>query len=214
MNIKSNESISNAHEYGISLKDREIYLHAHVGETEDEPGVDYRMAVTLEKNLRILNKVSELPILIHMHTVGGEWHDGMGIYDAIQSSASSVTILAYGAICSMSSVILQSADYRILMPHSEFMIHYGDISIESNSISAKSAIDWNEKCNKTMLAIYADKCMESERFSGHSLTRVKSFLDNKMRQKQEWYLTARDAVDCGFADAVLGDEGYESIEKL
>ena len=213
-NFLRNELVSTVHEHGINIHTRELYLHGHIGESEEEPGVDYRMAVRLEKNLRLLNKSATLPILIHMHTGGGEWHDGMGIYDAIQSSPSIVTILGYGSISSMSSVILQAADFRVLMPHSEFMTHYGSIAVECNSVSAKSAIDWNEKCNKIMLEIYAEKCKEGGRFKGYSLSSIKKFIDTKMRQKQEWYLNSREAVEYGFADAVFGDDGCQSFCAL
>ena len=207
------ELVSNIHEHGINIATRELYLHGHMGESEEEPGVDYRMAVRLEKNLRLLGKSSD-PILIHMHTIGGEWHDGMGLYDAIQSSPSVVTILAYGSISSMSSVIIQAADFRVLMPHAEFMTHYGSISVECNSVSAKSAIDWNERCNKIMLEIYAEKCVEADKFEGYTLHRIKKFIDTKMRQKQEWYLNSREAVEHGFADAVFGDENCSSFAAL
>ena len=100
------------------------------------------------------------------------------------------------------------------MPNSEFMIHYGSVSFDSNSISAKSAVDQNEKLNKRMLEIYSDKCEGSERFSGWTLEKIKKYLDTKMRQKQEWYMTACEAVEYGFADSVLGDEKSPSIEEI
>jgi ATP-dependent protease ClpP protease subunit len=35
-----------------------------------------------------------------------------------------------------------------------------------------------------------------------------------MDKKQEYYMTPREAVERGFMDAVLGDEGYETIEMI
>ena len=32
--------------------------------------------------------------------------------------------------------------------------------------------------------------------------------------KQEWYMSARDAIKHGYADAVFGDAGYEDIETI
>ena len=109
-NQNKNDNASLVHDYGLCINSREIYLHSYIGESEDEPGVDYRMAVRFQKNLNILSRVSEEPILIHMHTIGGCWPDGMGIYDAIKFSPCHITILCYGSVSSMSSVILQSAD--------------------------------------------------------------------------------------------------------
>ena len=213
-NQNKNDNASLVHDYGLCINSREIYLHSYIGESEDEPGVDYRMAVRFQKNLNILSRVSEEPILIHMHTIGGCWHDGMGIYDAIKFSPCHITILCYGSVSSMSSVILQSADVRIMLPNTEFMIHYGSMGVDANSISVKSAVDQNEKLNKTMLDIYATSCYASQKFDEYNIDRIKRFLDNKMRQKQEFYLNSRECVEYGFADAVLGDEDYETIKSI
>ena len=45
-----------------------------------------------------------------MHSVGGNWNDGMAIFDAIELCQSYVTIIVYGQAESMSSIILQAAD--------------------------------------------------------------------------------------------------------
>ena len=190
-------SIAHIHDYGINLNTREVYLHSHISDGEyEEPGVDYRMSVRFEKNMRAMNICSKKHILIHMHTIGGEWHDGMGIYDC------------------MSSVIFQAADKRVLMPNAEFMIHYGSMSVESNSISAKSAIEQNDKMNQRMLDIYCAKCKESDRFSDWSEKKIKSFLDRRMKSSQEWYMNSEEAVEFGFADSILGDDNSPSIEEL
>ena len=47
-------SIAHIHDYGINLNTREVYLHSHISDSEDEePGVDYRMSVRFEKNMRL-----------------------------------------------------------------------------------------------------------------------------------------------------------------
>ena len=40
--------IHDIHDYGISPDTREIYLHGYLGESEEEAGVAYRMAVRFE----------------------------------------------------------------------------------------------------------------------------------------------------------------------
>ena len=177
--------IHDIHDYGISPDTREIYLHGYLGESEEEAGVDYRMAVRFEKNMILLDKMSDAPVTIHMHTIGGSWHDGIGIFDTIRSSRCEVTMIGYAEVSSMSSIIFQAADKRLLMPNTSIMIHYGEIAIDSNSVSAKSAIDENERTNKLMVGIYTDKCKGGEKFKNHTETRIKKFLDTKMRQKQE-----------------------------
>ena len=35
-----------------------------------------------------------------------------------------------------------------------------------------------------------------------------------MDKKEDWILTSKEAVEYGFADVVLGQEGYETINKI
>jgi ATP-dependent protease ClpP protease subunit len=75
-------ALQNIHDYGINYNRREIYLHRYIHEesdTEGECGVDYRMAVQFEKNLDFLNSQSKEPIVVHMHTNGGDYYDGMAM---------------------------------------------------------------------------------------------------------------------------------------
>ena len=46
-----NDIIESIHGQSIDLKQREIYLHGYHGPFDDDPGVEYRMATTLIKNI-------------------------------------------------------------------------------------------------------------------------------------------------------------------
>jgi len=112
------QSLYEIHTYGVNIETREIYLHSvgldHEGE---ESGVESQMAVRFVKNLHTLNSISSRPIIIHSHSVGGNWTDGMAIFDAIKASPSYTTCICYASAESMSSIIPQAADTRVLMPH-------------------------------------------------------------------------------------------------
>ena len=47
--------IHDVHTYGLSASTRELYLHGHYSQGEEEPGVDYRMGTTFIKNLHIVS---------------------------------------------------------------------------------------------------------------------------------------------------------------
>ena len=89
---ENDPELYNIHTYNISIKNRELYLHSYY-EIEDESGVDFRSAITFEKNVRYLNSISIEPIIVHMHLPGGVWGDCMGIYDTIRSSQSKIIIV-------------------------------------------------------------------------------------------------------------------------
>ena len=77
-----------------------------------------------------------------MQSPGGSWPDGVAVYDSIIASTSPVTIIAYGYASSMTSVILQAADKRVLMPHTEFMVHFGHISDDNSYLNFVSGSDF------------------------------------------------------------------------
>jgi len=214
----NDDIISDIHNHGIDINNRHIYLHGHTQSVaEQDPGVDYRMASSFIKNIRILDSISNLPVLIHMHSIGGNWADGMAIYDAIYSCKSYVTIVVYGQAESMSSIILQSADKRIMMPNSYFMLHYGSIGYHANYLDAKNAMDFEKRCIETMMDIYTSVFLKSkyykESIKPQTERKAKAFLNRKLKEG-DWYLNANEAVYYGFADGVLTTRNYKSIDTL
>ena len=109
----NSELINDVHNFSLNVETREIFLNSHIADCEEEAGVDWRMATKFNKNIRLLTSgpQAEQPILIHMHTVGGNWEDGLAIYDIINSCANThITIIAYAHARSMSSIIFQAAE--------------------------------------------------------------------------------------------------------
>lgn len=209
--------ISLIHTHNIDPLNREIYLHSYLSDNEEEGGVDYKSAVIFEKNLRYLNLLSLEPILVHMHLPGGDWQDCLGMYDAIKSSKAKVIILAYSKAESSSSVLLQAADLRILMPNTNVLIHYGSFSMDAeHSKAAVSGIQWNEReCDK-MIDVFTDRCMNSNICKEKNWKKMmaRKHIVSQLANKCDWILTAQEAVDYGFADGILGSKKYPNIDYL
>ncbi len=206
----------NLHNYNVDIKNREIFLHSDVSNQEEESGVDYRSATTFEKNIRYLNSISIEPILVHMHMPGGVWGDCMGIYDTIRLSKSKIIILAYGSVESASSVILQAADLRVLMPNTNVLIHYGSISVDNEHKAALSWVQWSEKESQKMIDIFTDKYIISDFAKSKKLKRMiaKKHIIGQLANKCDWILTAQEAVNYNFADGVLGTKRYPNADQL
>jgi len=216
-NRTSSELIHDIHNFGINVSSREIFLNSHIADCEEESGVDWRMATKFNKNIRLLTSGSkaEIPILIHMHTVGGNWEDGLAIYDIIKSCTNThITILAYAHARSMSSIIFQAADTRIFMPNSIWLMHMGETSFDGQSQSFEAEAEWAKKDHDRMLDIYVESAYGSNAYRGKSRKQVKNFIDRGLRLKQEWYMSPRDAIEHGYGDAVFGDAGYEDMETI
>ena len=211
------DTISEVHTYGLDAKSREIYLHGYVAYCEEDPGVDYRMASNFIKNIRILDSMSNDPIFIHMHSIGGEWNDGMAMYDAISLAKSYVAIIVYGQAESMSSVLLQSADSRIMMPNSYFMSHFGSSMYSGNFLDAQNAAKYDLNVLDTMLDIYTESCVDGKFFKEHydplDEAKVRGFLRRKLKDG-DWYLNAHESVYYGLADCVLSTKKCPDINSL
>ncbi len=196
------------HNYGANIDTREIFLHNYYSSDDNlNPGVEYRMSNTFIKNIRSLEIKSDKPITIHMQSVGGEWSDGMAIYDAIKMSRSFVTIIAYGQAESMSSIILQAGDRRLITPNTHFMSHYGSTDSSGEYLSVQNWVRYEKHICDVMLDIYADSCVGGKYFKDKygpkpDTEKVKSFLSRKLKSG-DWYLNAENAVNYGFADEII-----------
>lgn len=213
----TSDSLSDVQSYGIDVKNREIYLHGYIANTDEDPGVDYKMAATFYKNIRLLDSVSTNPIIIHMHSIGGSWNDGMAIFDAISLSRSYVTVITYGQAESMSSVILQAADKRVMMPNAYFMCHFGSSGYSGNYLDVQKGAVFEKKMTEKMLDIYSESCINGkyfkEQYEEPTQEKVKNFLKRKLKDG-DWYLDANEAVYYGFADLVLSTRKFNSINSL
>lgn len=203
------------HSYGMDAKNREIYLHSYI-DGDEESGTDYRSAIVFEKNIRYLEKLSDSPILIHMHLPGGDWEDCFGIYDTLKSSKCKTIILAYAKVQSASSIIFQAANTRILMPNVNMLIHYGSISIDDEHKAAMSNLQWSTKESSKMIDIFVEKWISSPMAKEKNWKRplVRKHIQSQLANKTDWILTASEAVYYGFADGVLGDKKYPNIDSI
>lgn len=214
--IPEMNNISNIHDINIDLKNREIYLHSYIGCEGEEPGVDYKSAINLQKNLRILDSLDNSPILIHMHLPGGDWSDCLGMYDAIKICKSKTIILAYAKVESSSSVIFQAADLRILMPNAHVLLHYGSISLDAEHKAATSNLRWSERESEKMLQIFCEKCVDSPVALEKNWKKmmIKKHIQSQLSNYSDWIMSADEAVYYGFADGILGSSLYPSIDSL
>ena len=202
------EILKDFHEYGANVNSREIFLHNYFNsETDANPGVEFRMSNIFIKNLRALDIKNSNNITIHCHSIGGEWPDGMAIYDAIKMCRSYITIIIYGQAESMSSIFMQAADHRYMAPSAHFMCHYGSSDINQDYLSAMNYADFERRAADKMFDIYASRCVDGKFFyekfgKKPSEKQVKQFLIRKLKHG-DWYLSAEESVYYGFADGIL-----------
>lgn len=204
--------IHDFHEFGLYVDTREIVLMSN---PEGEDGIDHVCANTFLKNLTLLNSFNHQPIIVHQASVGGDWHYGMAIYDAVLTSASPVILLAHGHARSMSSVIPQAAKKRVIMPHACVMIHFGGSGYEGDARSFVAEGRYSDLLDAQMLDIYAAKCSRGPFFRRKKFSRkTREYLKQRMNEIREWYMTPTEAIDKGFMDGIFGTPGYRNLDEL
>lgn len=208
--------LDDIHQYNIDVSNREVYLHSYLDGDSEETGVEYRTAVVFQKNIRYLNLLSLEPIIVHMHLPGGDWQDCLGIYDTIKSSKSRIGIIASAKVESSSSVLLQAADLRILTPNTNFLIHYGSLSIDNEHKAALSMVEWSEKESEKMIDIFTEKCMNSRICKEKNWKKMmaRKHIVSQLASKRDWILTAEESVNYGFADGILGSKKFPNVEYI
>lgn len=206
--------VETVHDYWIDVDRRQIWIRGIEGrdvliEGEEEPGVEYQMAARTAVNLNLLRAESPTkPAMIHMITCGGSWEYGMAIYDAIAGMPYEITILSYAHARSMSSIILQAADHRVMMPSSYFMLHYGSLELAGDAKTVEKNAEQAKKDTAIMVDIYVDLLLHSEKFSGRSeryvRKKVKEYLDSG-----DVFLTPKEAIEWNLADSIF-DGWYDN----
>lgn len=193
------DDIDKWHDSSIYVPTRTIYIGSEEHSVEHgESGCDGGMAERAVKNLHVLESINKEDITIIMNNVGGDEYHGFAIYDAIRLCESRVIIKVFGHAMSMGSIILQAADERCMAPTSRQMVHYGTWGRTDHAKTERKWSDEGQKINKWMEQMYLTKMKEkNEHFT---LARLQRMLDH------DTFLTAKESVDCGLADRVLGEE--------
>lgn len=204
-----------AHCYGVILDTREIFLYGEV----DGEGL---LGNSFVNNMRILlSRSATEPIVVHQHSLGGDWACGMMIFDSIITSTCPIIFVCHGIAASMGSIIPMSCvkhgnAVRVNMPNCDWLIHDGTTDIHDGLTikQAKSWAGWEDRTRKVMMEWYADACFGSNFHGESSKNKVRAYIKRQMGNKEDWWLDAHESADHGFVDGVLGEEGFETIADI
>jgi len=213
---EKNLIIDEWHRFSILQDSREIFIHGYIGDTDEDPGVEYRMANIAVRNILFLERLDPgKPIIIHHHSVGGEWCEGMMMYDVISNSSCPTISITHGVAASMGSIVPLGADLVVTMPYCWWMIHDGNTDIGNHTYKQSvSWAEWEKITQRQMKDIYLMHCKRAEIFKGDTDKKIENFLTRKLDKKEDWWLGAEEAVEYGFADGVYGHKGYSTIEEI
>lgn len=195
------DEIDRFFDYEIYVPTRTIYMGSADHSDEGESGTDGAMAERIVKALHILDSASDQPITIIMNNIGGDEYHGLAIFDSIKSCRSNVTIKVFGHAMSMGSIILQAADVRIMAPNARMMIHYGTWGVVDHPQTTYKWAEEGKKFDAWMENLFLEKINEKQPDIKKQM--LKKWLDH------DTFFTAREAVNLGLCDFVLGEESNE-----
>lgn len=139
----------------------------------------------------VQNAGSEISILnISLATDGGCLYTGFGIYDTIQFLKSQdviVNVVVIGKCFSAGVIILQAATKRACTTNSQFLIHYGIDSTQSDTEKKH-----NNAVDKRMRKLISDRVKVTKRTLNTWF-------------KQETYFNSEEALERGLIDGVIGE---------
>lgn len=176
---------------GIDIGRRRIYFGVTFGEAM---GSDFEW-VTVEYVIRAMHRMvadaPTKPIELHMCSYGGETHNMLRLYDAIQSCPCQVKFFGSGVIMSAATWIMAGCDERYLAPNTQVMLHKWRVSDqEGTHTDLKIDMEEGDRLTNILNKIYEDNSrMPAE------------FWDEVT--KRDLFLTAEETIQLGLADFIV-----------
>lgn len=174
-----------------NLKERRIILNSEIDESLVELAMIWILKWNKEdKDLSIEDRKA---IEILCNTPGGNVSDGFVLCNIIENSITPIHITTLGLSASMGAYIAMSGTkgFRKCYEFSTFLIHSGSMVVGGNANDVESTVKY-----------YADMKADIEQFIYKHTNIDKSTY--KEHQKEEWYLSAREALKYGIVDEIIG----------
>ncbi|MBD7946414.1 Clp protease ClpP [Psychrobacillus sp. Sa2BUA9] len=140
-------------------------------------------------------------IIINLNSPGGDAFDGIAIFNRLKRHEGKVTIHVDGWACSAASVIAMAADELIMELGSMFMYHEASNIVWGTKTEMRKEADILEELEEGIIDIYMTK-------TNLSREEVRANLD------AETWISAKKAVEHGFADKAAGGTDEDPVEPI
>lgn len=180
--------------YSLLLKERIVFLGTPIND---------QVANLIVAQLLFLDREDpEKEISLYINCPGGEIYPGLAIYDTMQLIRAPVSTIAVGWTASLGTVLLAAGNKgkRYALPHATIHMHPAgggargyapDVRIQLNELLRV------EDLIKDLLVQHTSQ----------SLDRISKDFD------RDYFMSAKEAVEYGIVDEVLGDSGEEGEGK-
>lgn len=140
------------------------------------------------------------PITVAVNSPGGSYFDGLAIYNALRAYDGDVTVRIYGAAASAASVIAMAGDRIEIAKAGFLMIHKASAMVIGNADDMRGVGDVLDQFDEVMIGVYVDR-------TGLPTAKVAEMVAD------ETWIRGAEAVDLGFADAMLSADAVPATES-
>lgn len=161
-----------------------ISIYGRIGQGIDGQGITSRSIAAA------LRSIGPRAVTVNINSPGGDYFEGLGIYNLLRQHAGEVTVHVLSMAASAASVIAMAGDRILMADHSRIMIHNAWGVAVGNRHDMAKAMAMLEPLDQDMASVYASR-------SGMDAGKVASLMD------AETFMSVDDAISNGFADARL-----------
>lgn len=161
-----------------------LSIYGPIGATWDGEGV------TVKRVAAALRAIGNNPVTVNVNSPGGDFFEGVAIYNTLREHKAKVTINIMGLAASAASVIAMAGDEINMGEGSFLMIHNAWAVAIGNRHDMAEAAAFLEPFDAEMAALYANR-------TGAPVKSIQKLMD-----AETWIGSAR-AIEDGFADNLL-----------
>lgn len=132
------------------------------------------------------------PIIVYIHTNGGEVSSCLNFVDVIQKSKTPVYTVCLGNAYSAGFLILMSGHRRFCFKHSSALLHSGSFGVIDSTDKIFDVIDFQKKVESKIESLVLEKTTISQELY-------------KQNYKKEWYMDSSEMLENGVVDEIIED---------
>lgn len=161
----------------------------------DVIGQDYWSGegVTSKRIAAALRSIGEKDVVVNLNSPGGDFFEGVAIYNMLRQHKGKVTVKVLGLAASAASVIAMAGDEVQIGKAGFLMVHNAWVVAVGNRHDLKAASETMEPFDDAMATLYSDR-------AGVDKSKAAKWMD------EETWMNGEQAVSEGLADSFLSSD--------
>lgn len=164
-----------------------ISMYGAIGEDIFSEG-----GVTAKRISAALRSIKSEDIVVSINSPGGDFFEGVAIYNMLKQDKRKVTVEVVGLAASAASIIAMAGDEVRIAESALMMIHNAWGVVVGNAKDMRDTADVFSRFDESMAGIYAKRGNMTE-------DEARAMMEN------ETWFTSRGAVESGLADSLMDD---------